>query len=65
MTAVFFVLLACSAVSLGVGIGLTVNHFLVSRPLMQRIIHMRYVGFMGDATPDWEPEPQTPRVRED
>ena len=58
------VMLAVGCGLAGLGLGITVNHFLVSRPLTQRIEKMRYVGFVGDAIPEWEPVP-TISVRED
>jgi hypothetical protein len=49
----------------GLGLGITLNHFLVSRPLMQRVALMRYVGFMGDPKPEWQPAIQPLNIRED
>lgn len=48
----------------GLGLGVLLNHFLVSRHLMQTIARMRYAGFMGDIPPT-PPELARPTVRED
>lgn len=56
--------LAVCFVAGGAGLGVIINHLLVSRTLMKRIYFMRYAGFMGDPPPT-PPENREPTIRED